>query len=174
MSATDDHAAGQATGHRDEEAAHAFIERVAMTFASFGFPRMAARVLMTLECAEEDGLTARDLAERLDASPAAISGAVRTLTNMGLIFRDPVRGSRRDVYRLPDDPWYEMAMAKGNIYKQFADLTMDGVDAVGGPTTNAGRRVGELHDFFLFIGVEIEDLFVRWREVRAAGRAGTG
>lgn len=166
MSATDVH---HPAGHRDEEAVHAFIERIAMTLASFGFPRMAARVLMTLECAEEDGLTARDLAERLDASPAAISGAVRTLTNMGLIFRDPVRGSRRDIYRLPDDPWYEMAMAKGNIYKQFADLTIDGIDAVGGKQTRAGGRVRELHDFFTFVGGEIEDLFVKWREVKARG-----
>ena len=163
MSAVDDHPAGE----RDEEAVHAFIERVAMTLASFGFPRMSARVLMTLECAEEDGLTARDLAERLDASPAAISGAVRNLTNMGLIYRDPVRGSRRDVYRLPDDPWYEMAMAKGNIYKQFADLTMDGIDAVGGAKSQAGRRVRELHDFFMFIGGEIEELFVKWGEIKA-------
>jgi hypothetical protein len=166
MSATDDHAAGP----RDEEAVHAFIERIAMTLANLGFPRMSGRVLMTLECAEEDGLTARDLAERLDASPAAISGAVRTLTNMGLIFRDPVRGSRRDVYRLPEDPWYEMAMAKGNIYKQFADLTVDGIDAVGGTTTQAGRRVRELHNFFLFIGGEMEDLFMKWSEIKATTR----
>jgi hypothetical protein len=62
-----------------------------------------------------------------------------------------------------------MAMAKGNIYKQFADLTIDGIDAVGGPKTNAGQRVRDLHDFFLFIGGEIEDLFVKWREIKSRG-----
>lgn len=153
---------------RDENAVHAFVERMALTFSTFGFPRMASRVLMTLESADEDGLTARELAERLDASPAAISGAVRFLANMGLVQRDPVRGSRRDLYRLPDNPWYEMAMSKGNIYKQFADITLEGIHAVGGKDTPAGRRIQDMHDLFMFIGDEVEGIFDRWQDSKSA------
>ena len=43
-------------GRRNEEALRQFVERMAMTFAHWGFPRMAARVLITLMAAEEDSL----------------------------------------------------------------------------------------------------------------------
>ena len=62
---------------RDEEAVRGFVERLALLFADWGFPRMAARVLFALMTAEAPGLTATELAQRLDASAAAISGAVR-------------------------------------------------------------------------------------------------
>jgi DNA-binding transcriptional regulator GbsR (MarR family) len=94
---------------RDEERVRAFVEQLALTFTDWGFPRMPSRVLVTLMSADEDALTAAELAERLDVSPAAISGAVRYLIHVGLLQRVPTPGSRRDRYRLPLDPWYESA-----------------------------------------------------------------
>src|SRR5262245_47418683 len=92
-------------GPRDEEGVRQFVEHMAMMLTEWGFPRMPARVLGSMMTADEDSLTAADLAERLGVSPAAISGAVRYLTHIGLISRVPVAGSRRDRYRLPDNPW---------------------------------------------------------------------
>ena len=64
---------------RDEEGVRLFVERMAMTWADLGFPRMPARILITLLAADEPALTAAELGERLEVSPAAISGAVRYL-----------------------------------------------------------------------------------------------
>jgi hypothetical protein len=62
------------TGRRDEAAVRRFIEHIAMTFDGLGFPRMAGRVLFVIMCAEEEALTAAQIAERLGVSPAAVSG----------------------------------------------------------------------------------------------------
>ncbi|MFG1900290.1 GbsR/MarR family transcriptional regulator [Micromonospora carbonacea] len=151
---------------RNEEAVHHFVERMAMAFAEVGFPRMAARVLFTVMSAD-DPLTAAEIGERLDVSAAAVSGAVRYLTQFGMLVREPVKGSRRDRYRLPDNPWYEGTLTKTGIYKNLIDLADGGVDALNGRGTVAGERVSEMRDFFVFVQEEIDALGERWRARRA-------
>lgn len=152
---------------RNEEAVHHFVERMAMAFAEVGFPRMAARVLFTVMSAD-DPLTAAEIGERLDVSAAAVSGAVRYLTQFGMLVREPVKGSRRDRYRLPDNPWYEGTITKTGIYKNLIDLADGGVAALNGRGTVAGERVSEMRDFFVFVQEEIDSLGERWRARRAA------
>ncbi|MDG4816596.1 MULTISPECIES: MarR family transcriptional regulator [unclassified Micromonospora] len=152
---------------RNEEAVHHFVERMAMAFAEVGFPRMAARVLFTVMSAD-DPLTAAEIGERLGVSAAAVSGAVRYLTQFGMLVREPVKGSRRDRYRLPDNPWYEGTLTKTGIYKNLIDLADGGVDALNGRGTVAGERVSEMRDFFVFVQEEIDALGERWRARRAA------
>jgi DNA-binding transcriptional regulator GbsR (MarR family) len=154
------------SGMRDEARVRQMVEHLAMTLNDLGFPRMPGRVLVALMAADEDTLTAGDLAERLDVSPAAVSGAVRYLTQIGLILRQPAPGSRRDVYRLPANPWYEATMVKRQGLTDIADIADDGVQALGGEATRAGHRMAELRDFFRFAQDDIEKLVVRWRETR--------
>ncbi|WP_254663709.1 GbsR/MarR family transcriptional regulator [Micromonospora tulbaghiae] len=153
--------------HHDEEEVHLFIERMAMAFADVGFPRMAARVLFTVMSADGP-LTAGEIAERLGVSAAAVSGAVRYLTQFAMLVREPVKGSRSDRYRMPDNPWYEATITKTTIYKNFIDIAAGGVDALHGRSTPAGERVAEMRDFFLFVQEELESLGDRWRARRAA------
>lgn len=158
--------------HRDEEEVHLFVERMAMAFADVGFPRMAGRVLFTVMSADEP-LTAAEIGERLGVSAAAVSGAVRYLTQFGMLVREPVKGSRRDRYRMPDNPWYEVTVTKTGIYKNFIDIANGGVDALRGRSTPAGERLAEMRDFFLFVQEEIDALGERWRAQRTAtGHAG--
>jgi DNA-binding transcriptional regulator GbsR (MarR family) len=147
---------------RDEEQVRAFVEQLALTFADYGFPRMASRVLVTLMAAEEEALTAAELAERLEVSPAAISGAVRYLIRVGMLQRVPARGSRRDRYRLPAEPWYEAASLRDGYMGQVIAVTGDGLDALG-PDSAAARRVARMRDFFAFIQGELGDLMAKWR-----------
>lgn len=149
---------------RDEEAVRQFVERLSRMLADWGFPPMAGRVLVTLSVAEEDSLSAPDLAERLGVSPAAISGAVRYLIQLGMVAREPVPGSRRDLYRLVDDSWWEVALTKVGLYKTLADLVGEGIDALGGPQTHGGHTLAELRDFYLFMHKEIPLLYDKWRE----------
>ncbi|MGN9802967.1 GbsR/MarR family transcriptional regulator [Micromonospora sp. L32] len=152
---------------RNEEEIHLFVERMAMAFADVGFPRMAARVLFTVMSADEP-LTAAEIGERLGVSAAAVSGAVRYLTQFGMLVREPVKGSRRDRYRMPDNPWYEATITKTGLYKTFIDIAGGGVDALRGRDTPAGERVAEMRDFFVFVQEEIDSLGERWRARRAA------
>ncbi|WP_225853828.1 GbsR/MarR family transcriptional regulator [Micromonospora sp. AMSO31t] len=153
--------------HRDEEEVHLFVERMAMAFADVGFPRMAGRVLFTVMSADEP-LTAAEIGERLGVSAAAVSGAVRYLTQFAMLVREPVKGSRRDRYRMPVNPWYEATITKTGLYKNFIDIAASGLEALHGRNTPAGERVAEMRDFFLFVQEEIDALGERWRARRAA------
>ena len=151
---------------RDEAAVRQFIEHIAMTFADLGFPRMPARVLFVIMCADEDALTAAQIAERLGISPAAVSGAVRYLIQIQMLHRVPVPGSRRDRYRLPDDAWYEVSALKGTFFKIFSEIASEGVDALGGPSTGPGARVAQMRDYFEFVHDEMPSLLDRWEAVK--------
>src|SRR3984893_18796668 len=78
-----------------------YIERFAAVLVAAGFPAMPARVFAALQVAESGRLSAAELAERLRVSPAAVSGAVRYLIQIGLVHKERVPGSRRDYYRIP-------------------------------------------------------------------------
>ncbi|MGC4745248.1 GbsR/MarR family transcriptional regulator [Micromonospora sp. DT201] len=152
-----------ADGH---DPVHLFVERMALAFAEVGSPRMAARVLFTV-MSSDDPVTAAEIGERLGVSAAAVSGAVRYLTQFNMLIREPVPRSRRDRYRMPDNPWYEATITKTGIYKTFIDVAEAGVTALGAET-QAGERVAEMRDFFLFVQEEIDSLGERWRARRAA------
>lgn len=154
---------------RDEDAARRLVERLALVFADWGFPRMAGRVLFALMAADEPGLTATELAARLDASPAAISGAVRYLSQLEMIQREAVPGSRRDRYRLPDDTWYTTVMTKARFYDVIIAAVDDALDGLGGSGTPAGARITEMRDFFDFVRGEMPGLLDRWQAIRRPG-----
>jgi DNA-binding transcriptional regulator GbsR (MarR family) len=149
---------------RDEEAVRHTVERMARIFSDWGLPPMAARVLFTMMASEEQTLTAAELGERLGVSPAAISGAVRLLTQMRLVVREPVPGSRRDVYRLPDDAWYELTLTKMPIFRQITGEATAAVEAVGGDGTVAGANLARMRDYFEYVERELPQLLGKWRE----------
>ncbi|BCB81924.1 MarR family transcriptional regulator [Phytohabitans flavus] len=157
---------------RDEDAVRRFVEHFAMTLSDLGFPRMPARVLAALTVADEPGLSAGQIGERLGVSPAAVSGAVRHLMQLQFVVREPVPGSRSDRYRLPADPWFTAGMVRGGVYKRFADIIEEGVDAVGDSSSPAGMRLAEMHEFYLFIQDGMLELLERWEKFRAARQDG--
>ena len=121
-----------------DAAAAAFVERFASVLVEGGVPRMPARVFAALLADDAGRLTAAELAERLQVSPAAVSGAVRYLTQVSLVSREREPGSRRDVYRLHDDQWYEAIVRREPLLRAGSARSREGVDAVGADTP-AGR-----------------------------------
>jgi hypothetical protein len=152
---------------RDEEAVRQYVESMARWLADWGFPRMAARVLMIMMAADEETFTAADIASRLEISPAAVSGAVRYLGQLELVTREPVPGSRRDRYRIPHDTWYQAAIVKGGLFGQLTKLSAEGAAAAGGPETPAGQRLTEMSEFYAFLQEEVGGLLDKWRRQRA-------
>jgi MarR family len=147
---------------RDDAQVRAAVEQLALVFNDWGFPRMPSRVLITLMAADEDALTAAELAERLEVSPAAISGAVRYLGHIGLLQKVPTPGSRRDRYRLPLDPWYEAGSLRDGYMGQVIASAGAGVTALG-PDSPGGQRLARMRDFFGFLQGELGGLLEKWR-----------
>jgi DNA-binding transcriptional regulator GbsR (MarR family) len=143
-----------------------FIERFASVLIEGGVPRMPARVFSALLATDSGRLTSAELAELLQVSPAAVSGAVRYLTQVGLVAREREPGSRRDVYRVHDDQWYEAIVRREPLLSRWERAVLEGIDAVGADTP-AGRRLTDTAEFFQFLQAEMPAMLARWRAQRA-------
>lgn len=154
-------------GRRDEARVRQLVEHLAMLFNDLGMPRMPARVMFAVAAAETDGLTAAELSEQLGVSPAAVSGAVRYLAPLGMLTKAPVPGSRRDVYRLTSNLWYEAGFTRSDPLTKAAELAREAVPAVGGRRTEAGARMAEMGDFFAFLVDQMPEMLERWRKHKA-------
>jgi DNA-binding transcriptional regulator GbsR (MarR family) len=141
----------------------AFTERFAAALAESGFPRMPARVFAALVATDSGALTSAQLADLLRVSPAAISGAVRYLVQVNLASRETARGSRREVYRVHNEVWYEAVASKDRTLERCERTLREGIDAIGRQTP-AGRRIAETISFFDFLKVELPKLLERWRQ----------
>ncbi len=142
-----------------------FIERFTQLLVAGGIPRMPARVFAALMVSESGSLTAAELAERLQVSPAAVSGAVRYLTGVRMVERRRPLGARRDEYWLHDDHWYELVLQRDSLLRAWSAQMKEGVAAVGAGTA-AGRRMAVTAAFFDFLEQEMTALMDRWRDRR--------
>jgi DNA-binding transcriptional regulator GbsR (MarR family) len=144
-----------------------FVERFAGLLADSGMPRMPARVFARLLAEDSGRLTAGEIAEALDVSPAAVSGAVRYLTHVGMVVRTREQGARRDSYVVHDDVWGEMYTHQAAQLRRWIEAAGEGAEAIG-IDSPAGRRLAATRDFFAFMHSELPGLIQRWN---AAGGA---
>jgi DNA-binding transcriptional regulator GbsR (MarR family) len=150
---------------RDEELLR-FVERFALILAENGMPRMAARVFAFVLADDADRYTATELAEGLRVSPAAISGAVRSLVQLGLLGKEREPGSRSDTYRVyDDDVWGAIARQRMPILDRWIDGLSDGLDQLE-PDSRGWRRLRETQLYFEWVRDEFEDVMARWAERR--------
>jgi len=141
-------------------------EQLALTLTGLGLQRMTARVLATLLFTEQSTMTMGELAEKLQASAGAISGAMKMLTAVGLAERIPVPASRREHYRLRDDAWAVLFTNQNVTISAMQDAAAAGIAATGADHP-AHRRLTQMRDFYTFLLAEIPALLERWREQSA-------
>lgn len=142
-------------------------ETSAAVMTAAGFPKMPARALMALLASEEGALTATELGEALGASPAAVSGAVRYLQQVGFIHRVSQPGSRRDRYELPEDAWYVASMRQNPVYEKLAGLSTAMASEL--PEGSSARsRVEDMAHFYRFLVERMPRLMDEWEAERAA------
>ena len=155
---------GVATGTgRDEEAIRRFIERFALNLAEAGMARMPARVFAGVLVAADGRQTAAELAELLQVSSAAISGAVRYLLQLRLVSREREPGERVDHYRVSSDTWYEAVTRRDQMVARWEQDLEEGIKAVGSDTP-AGARLEETRAFFAFLRDELAQVMAKWQQ----------
>ena len=153
----------KASSARDSDVVSQFVEKFAAVLTETGFPRMPARLFAALLASDSGTMTARELAGLLRISPAAISGAVRYLTQVNLVSREHAPGSRREHYRVHSDVWYEAMARRDRVLSRCEQSLRDGIELLG-RDTGAGARMAENLAFFEFIQAELHSLLARWRE----------
>lgn len=147
---------------RDAQAVSQFVEKFGGILADAGVPRMPARILVALLTTDSGKLTAAEISDLLQVSPAAVSGAVRYLSTLQIVSREREPGSRRDVFRMRDNVWYESTLRRDQMLVVIDEVLSEGIVALG-PDSDAARRLDETREFFRFMHGELVSMVDRWR-----------
>lgn len=154
--------APQAHG-RDAEAVAEYEETFTTVMMASGLNKMGARVLTCLFTTDAGSLTAAELTERLQVSPASISKAIAFLESQSLVRRERDE-RRRDRYLVDDELFYQATIASARANYQLVATARQGV-AVLGPDTPAAARLENIARFLDFISESITRAAEQAREV---------
>lgn len=148
---------------RDAEAVREYEETLTTVFMQSGTPKMMSRVLACLITSDSGSLTASELVERLQVSPASISKAVAFLDSQGLVRRERDE-RRRERYIVDDDIWYESMMASARSTAQVGEIARQGV-GIFGQGTQAATRLENIGRYLDFISEAVARAAEQAREV---------
>jgi predicted transcriptional regulator len=153
---------------------HQAVERLGRVLEDSGVPRMPARVFAYILAEDRDRYTAAELAAGLQVSPAAISGAVRYLTQTRLVVRERRPSGRGDLYRVVDgDIWGTIMAARLPLLDHYV-TSLEQAAALLDPGSAGRARVEDTRDYFAFARDGMADLAERWAQHRAEHHRGVG
>jgi DNA-binding transcriptional ArsR family regulator len=147
----------------DAEAVREYEEMFTTVVMQSGLPKMMSRVLVCLYTTDSGSLTASELVQRLQVSPASISKAIMFLESLDLVRRERDE-RRRERYVVDDDVWYQSMMASARSNAQLAETARQGVGILG-PDTPAAARLENVARFLDFVGESITRAAEQAREV---------
>ncbi|MEU2513615.1 GbsR/MarR family transcriptional regulator, partial [Streptomyces syringium] len=148
---------------RDPEAVREYEELFTTVLMTSGVPKMMSRVLTCLTTTDAGSLTAAELVQRLQVSPASISKAVAFLESQGLVRRERDE-RRRERYVVDDDVWYETMMASARSTAHLVEIARQGVGVLGRDTP-AAARMENIARFLDFVSEAITRAAEQAREV---------
>nr|WP_237546798.1 MarR family transcriptional regulator [Streptomyces sp. SID161] len=122
-----------------------------------------ARVLTCLFTTDAGSLTAAQLAQRLQVSPASISKAIAYLESQSLVRRERDE-RRRDRYVVDNELFYQATIASARSNDQLVQTARQGVMVLG-PQTPAATRLENIARFLDFISESITRAAEQAREV---------
>ncbi|ADB31092.1 transcriptional regulator, MarR family [Kribbella flavida DSM 17836] len=133
---------------RDEDAVREYEEAFTTLMMQQGLPKMMARVLTCLFVADAGSLTASEIVQHLQISPASVSKAIAFLEQQGLIRRTR-DDRRRERYFVDDEVWYHSSVASARGTAQLAETARQGVVVLGRGSPAAIRleNIARFSDF---------------------------
>ena len=149
-----------------------FAEEMGQFFEGGGLTRMAGRVWAMLLVTNEPYLSAADLQDALGASAGSISGATRSLLQLGLIERVNVRGERRDYFAprrgaIVNTLWLQLQRLVA-----VEDMLTEALNAFDG-REHAVPYLQDVHDIYHWYARELPRLHDRFLADQKAGRVAT-
>jgi DNA-binding transcriptional regulator GbsR (MarR family) len=152
----------QADG-RDAEALHEYEETLTTLFMQQGLPKTMARVLTCFFITDAGSLTASELVQWLQVSPASISKAVKFLESQGLVRRERDE-RRRERYIADEEVFYQSMIAAARANAELAETARQGVSILG-QDTPAATRLENIARFLDFVGESITRAAEQARDV---------
>ncbi|MFF5705947.1 helix-turn-helix domain-containing protein [Streptomyces sp. NPDC012794] len=157
------------TGHgRDPRAVREFTESFTGLLARQGMPPMVSRVLACLYTTDSGALTAAELVQRLDVSPASVSHAVAWLEEQGMLRRERLPGERRERYAVDDELWLRSLLAAARMNDVLVAESRRGAEVLGAGTP-AGARFEASVELLSLVNEALGQAVEQWRR-RLAGR----
>ena len=147
---------------RDEQGISEFVSHFGGLMAASGMPGLTGYVFALLLAQPDAELTAQQIGQALNVSPAAVSGATKYLADIGFTRRLRRPGSRRVVHALSSDDWYDALLGRSNVIEGSKRLFLEGSRAAGGVGTPAGRRLWLNAKWFTKLGDAIESEMAAW------------
>jgi DNA-binding transcriptional ArsR family regulator len=152
---------------RDAEAVAEYEEMFTTVIMASGMSnKMMARVLVCLFTTDAGSLTASELVQRLQVSPASISKSITFLESQGLVRRERDE-RRRERYVVDDDVWYQSMMASARSNAQVVEAARQGIGVLG-PDSPAAVRLENIARFLDFVGESIIRAAEQAREILSA------
>jgi predicted transcriptional regulator len=155
--------ASEGANGRDAEAVREYEEAFTTLFMQQGLSKMTSRVLTCLFTTDAGSLTASELVQRLQVSPASVSKAVAFLDAQGLVRRERDE-RRRERYFVDNDVWYQSMVASARSNAQLAEVARQGVRVLG-PDTPAAARLEGIARFIDFVAESIFRAAEQAREI---------
>ncbi|MCF2528711.1 helix-turn-helix domain-containing protein [Yinghuangia soli] len=163
-------AAGGPDAGQDDEALREYAESLTTVLMQSGLPKMLARVLTSLYIAESGSLTAAELVQRLQVSPASVSKAIAALEGMTLVRRERDE-RRRERYVVDDDIWYQSMIESARANSLLAETARQGVGVLG-RDSQAGARLENIARFLDFVSESLVRATEQAREILYAQKPG--
>ncbi|WP_329582661.1 helix-turn-helix domain-containing protein [Streptomyces sp. NBC_01361] len=138
---------------RDAEAVRAYEETFTTVLIQSGTPKMMARVMACLTLTDTGSLTAAELVQRLQVSPASVSKAIAFLESQGMVRRER-DDRRRERYVVDNDIMYQSMMASARSTAHVVDIARQGVGVLGSGTP-AATRLENIARFLDFVSESI-------------------
>jgi DNA-binding transcriptional regulator GbsR (MarR family) len=149
---------------RDAEAVREYEEMFTTVLMASGLSnKMMARVLSCLYTTDSGSLTAAELVQRLQVSPASISKAITFLESQDLVRRERDE-RRRERYIVDDELTYQSVIGSARALAQQVEIARQGVHVLG-PDTPAAARLENIARFLDFVGEGLTRAAEQAREV---------
>jgi DNA-binding transcriptional regulator GbsR (MarR family) len=148
---------------RDAEAVREYEELFTTVMMASGLPKMMARVLSCLYTTDAGSLTAAELVQRLQVSPASISKAIAFLESQDLVRRERDE-RRRERYVVDNDLWHQSTIASARALVQIVEVARQGVGVLGRHSP-AAVRLENIARYLDFVAEEFTRAAERAREI---------
>ncbi|MFB8026989.1 helix-turn-helix domain-containing protein [Streptomyces sp. NPDC056465] len=135
---------------RDPVALAAYEEQFTAVMMQSGLSnKMMARVMVCLLTTDSGSMTAAELVQRLQVSPASVSKAIAFLEGQALVRRERDE-RRRERYVIDENLWYQSMVASVRALTQQVEVSRQGVGVLG-PGTPAAVRLESVARFLDFV-----------------------